>query len=71
MCVCLVGDLGRDCMGSVGWDGVMKLGAGRAESVCMFVLFFRGWVGCPVCDKDKLMNVCVVNFYFVFVRSVT
>ena len=38
--------------------------------MCMLV-FFRGWVGSPFCDKDKLMNVCVVNFYFVFVRSVT
>ena len=53
------------------WDGGMKLGAGRAECWCMFVLVFRGWVGSPVCDKDKLMNACVVKFYFVFVRSAT
>ena len=50
MCVCLVADLGRDCMGSVRWDGEMKLGTGRAECVCMFVLVFRGWVGSPFCE---------------------
>ena len=34
-----MGDLGRDCMGSVGVGWRVKLGAGRAESVCMFVWF--------------------------------
>ena len=70
-------DAGREGEGRVG-KGVYgeggaecREGADRAGCVYMMLWFLGDWwlVGSTV--KHKLMNACVVKFYFVFVRYAT
>ena len=65
-----MGDLGRGCMGSAGWDGGMKV-PGRGGICVCFDYYVMG--GSPVCEgrggrgrmcvKWQGQNVCVCLFW--------
>jgi hypothetical protein len=52
-----------------GWRDEAGGLAGRNVCVCLY--WFLGDGSEVLSVKDKLMNVCIVKFYFVFVRSAT